>query len=72
MEKRCLIEELCGGSALCVAQNREGDEVAEVEKKETRKYLFMGGSQIVLKRIRKEVLGNGEDPDVGGWGEVDR
>ena len=72
MEKRCLIEEICGGSALCVVQNREGDEVAEGEKEETRKYPFMGESQIVLKGVRKEVLGNGKDPDVRGWGEVDR
>lgn len=42
MEKRCLIEDICRVSAICVVQDREGDEVAEVEKKETRKYLFIG------------------------------
>ena len=55
-----------------MVQNREGGEVAEVGKKETRKCPFMGESQIVLKGVRKEVLGNGKDPDVRGWGEVDR
>jgi len=55
-----------------VVQNREGGEVAEVGKKETCKCPFMGESQIVLKGVRKEVLGNGKDPDVRGWGEVDR
>jgi hypothetical protein len=47
VEKRCLIEAIWEGAVLCVVQNREGDEVAEVEKKETRKYFLWGISNSI-------------------------